>query len=237
MKPPVSILVVDDEEKILRPIERFLKGKGFGVMTAKEASSAYLIAKEACPHLILADSQMPGMDGHKLCRILKKDPRTAAIPVILMSGVWISEKEQISGLEGGADDYINKPFSFGFLLARIKAVLRRFSAPAKGAGEALESCDIRLDPGSRSVSVKGKPLRLTAKEFDLLMAFLQNPGRVLNPGALLESVWGYNPEAYNDPRTVVVHVSSLRKKLGALGSRLVNVIGHGYKFEAGGENS
>lgn len=232
MKAEGTILVVDDDEDILRSVKRFLEAKGFAVITAQEASSAYLIAQEARPGLILSDSDMPGMDGHKLCRILKKDQRTAAIPVILMSGVWISEKDQISGLEGGADDYVNKPFSLPMLLARIQAVLRRFEAPGREEGEILESCGLSLDPSARTATIRGKPVRLTAKEFDLLTLFMQKPGRVLKPSYLLEAVWGYDPADYNDPHTVEVHVSSLRKKLGPqIGKRLVNVIGFGYKFE------
>lgn len=232
MRQAPSILVVDDDEAVLSSVKRFLESKGFGVVSAKDASSAMLIAQEASPHLVLSDSEMPGMDGHKLCRILKRDPRTAHIPVILMSGVWTSEKDQLSGFEGGADDYLHKPFSLSVLLARITAVLRRFAVPSKVKGELLKSCGISLDPEARTVAIAGKAVRLTSKEFDLLMIFMQKPGRVLKPVYLLETVWGYDPTVYNDPHTVEVHVSSLRKKLGPkLGKCLTNVIGHGYKFE------
>lgn len=231
VKSGSPILVVDDDESVLRSVSRFMEAKGFQVIAAKDASSALLVAQESAPRLVLSDSEMPGMDGHTLCRILKKDPKTSGIPVILMSGVWISEKDQVSGLEGGADDYIHKPFSLNILQARISAVLRRFETPTKAASETLEGRGIRLDPAGRTVTVRGKPVRLTAKEFDLLVAFMQKPGRVLKPTHLLEAVWGYDPAVYNNVHTVEVHVSSLRKKLGPAGKSLENVIGCGYKFE------
>jgi DNA-binding response OmpR family regulator len=227
-----TILIVDDDEDVLKSVQYFLKGKGFSTLTARNGNSAFRMAHEFPPKLILADSQLPGMEGPQLCRALKEDPATSAIPVILMSGVRISEKEQIAGLEQLADDYLVKPLSFDLMLARIIAVMRRFEAPAKDAEEILKTCGIKLNPASRTISVHRKPVHLTSKEFDLLMLFMQNPARVLKPGFLLEAVWGYDPADYNDPHTVEVHVSSLRKKLGPdIGKMFVNVIGYGYKFE------
>lgn len=223
------ILVVDDDEAVAKGIERFLKGRGFDVVRAAEASSALLIAQEAAPNLILSDAKMPGMDGHSLCRVIKKDARTRHIPLIIMSGSMTSDRDQISGLEGGADDYVSKPVSMGLLLARIEAVLRR-QTPQSEEGFRLELDGVAADLSSREASVGGSPLRLTSKEFDLLAVFLRYPDRVHSPNSLLEAVWGYDTAAYNDHHTVAVHVSSLRKKLGKHGPRIVNVIGHGYKF-------
>ena len=226
----MKILVVDDEDSVAKAIERFLKGKGFEVVRAAEGSSGFLLAQETAPDLILSDANMPGMDGHSFCRVVKKDARTRHIPVILMSGTWTSDRDQISGLEGGADDYVSKPVSMGLLLARIEAVLRRGAGAESEQVARLESRGISLDLSSRTASVDGKPVQLTSKEFDLLAIFLRYPDRVHAPNALLEAVWNYDPTTYNDPHTVAVHVSSLRKKLGKHGGRISNVIGHGYKF-------
>lgn len=233
----MKILIVDDEESVAKLIGRFLTGRGFEVIRALEASSALLLAQEAAPNLILSDVNMAGLDGQGLCRVLKKDARTRLIPVILMSGVCLSDRDQISGLEGGADDYVPKPVSMSLLLARIEAVLRR-QAPVPGQESCrLESDGLWADLSSRTAAVDGVPLRLTGKEFDLLAVFLRYPDRVHAPGALLTAVWGYDPAVYNDSHTVAVHVSSLRKKLGRHGRRLCTVIGHGYKFASSALNS
>ncbi|MFH1723049.1 MAG: response regulator transcription factor [Elusimicrobiota bacterium] len=228
----ISVLVVDDDPSVLQSVSSYLKAHGFNVVTAREGSAAYAIIQEVAPQVIVTDAEMPGMDGIRLCRLLKKDARTRSIPVILMSGARIGETDQICGFDSGADDYILKPFSFKVLLARVHAVLRRFEQPGEGA-EILKTCGLQLDPAGRTVSVRGAQVKLTRKEFDLLMSFMRQPDRVLQTRHLLESVWGYDLADYNDPHTVEVHVSSLRKKLGPeVGRRLVSVTGYGYKFEA-----
>lgn len=234
MKTVTKILIADDDVNVLKSASAFLEKHGFGVIAAKDGSSAYLIAQEASPALILADVEMPGMDGHQLCRILKKDPRTRGIPVVLMSGAWVEDSDQISGLDGGADDYVIKPFSLRVLLARIQAVLRRFQTRVEST-EMLESCGLKLEVAARKVTISGRQVHLTRKEFDLLLLLMQKAGRVLKPGYLLEAVWGHDLSDYNDPRTVAVHVYSLRKKLGPKVCRqLVNVSGCGYRFEKNG---
>jgi two-component system alkaline phosphatase synthesis response regulator PhoP len=227
-----KILVVDDFETFRKRVEKDLRGEGFAVISAADGSEGRLLAKEAQPDIVLTDADMPGLDGHTLCRVLKKDPETKNLPVIIMSGEMVEERDVVAGLDGGADDYIIKPFTTKVLLARIRAVLRRFTdAPAKRAN--LKKFGVELDPGAREVRVEGKRVSLTRKEFDLLALFLNKPGRVLKANFLLEAIWGYDIAVYNDPHTVESHISSLRRKLGKKAAKkIVNVRGHGYKLES-----
>jgi DNA-binding response OmpR family regulator len=228
---PSKILVVDDDRAILDLIKRYLTGNGMSVVMTDNGSEALLLIKDSRPDLVLCDSQMPGLDGEALCRAVKREARTASIPVVLMSGERMGDKDVVSGLEQGADDYILKPFSLSVLLARLKAVLRRYET-ATPANDVLAKSGIELDAEGRTVKVGGKKVALTGKEFDLLAILISKSGRLLSVTYLLETVWGYDPANYNDPGTVEVHVSHLRKKLGARHSRhIVNVPGHGYKFD------
>lgn len=224
---PERVLVVDDVKEMADAVKTYLTSHGFSVTTALGGSDGRLLALESPPDLVLLDADMPDLDGHTLCRTLKKDPRTRSVPVIIMSGTMMDEKHIVEGLEGGADDYILKPFPMKVLLARIHAVLRRFSH-GPDAARILEREGIELDPSAREVRVKGKAVSLTRKEFDLLALLIEKEGRVLTPAFLLEAVWGYDLADYNDPQTVTTHVFRLRKKIGA--RYIVNVPGHGYKF-------
>lgn len=228
---PPKVLVVDDEEHIRKLLKRFLGDQKYAVIAADNASEALLMAKESRPDLIISDVDMPGMDGDAFCRVLKQSKETKNIPVLLMSGRRVEEKDIVSGYEGGADDYVLKPFSLPVMSAKIQAVLRRYETSVQ-MGERLKKCGIELDPAGRTVKVGGKGVSLTRKEFDLLATLLERCGRVLSVNNLLESVWGYDPAEYNDPTTVEVHVSHLRKKLGPKAAKhIINVPGHGYKFE------
>lgn len=228
----MKILVVDDDKAILGMIKRYLTANGMSCIITDNGSEALMLVRESRPDLLLVDAEMPGLDGPSVCRVLKKEASTQAIPVIIMSGARMEEKDVIAGFSGGADDYIMKPFSLGVLLARIQAVLRRFSTPGQ-AEDKLKKFGIELDPAGRTVQVGGKGVSMTRKEFDLLSALVGKAGRVLSIPYLLETVWGYDPADYNDPGTVEVHICHLRKKLGAkLGKRIVAVTGHGYKFES-----
>ena len=227
-----KILAVDDDADSLLVLKQRLVHDGFSVLTAANAQEAFQAAVASRPDLILSDVAMPGADGVALCRRLKSDARTAGIPVVMLSGARQSEADQLEGLEGGADDYLQKPYPPRLLSAKIRTLLRRYSAPRE-LGEALSQAQLALDVQGRTVEHKGKRIALTRKEFDLLTTFLRKPGRALSAEYLLETVWGYDPADYNDPRTLQVHVSSLRRKLGPkLGRRIVSVTGHGYRFEA-----
>lgn len=228
---PEKILVVDDDAGVRNVLQQYLASHGFAVVHTDNGSEALLLVHESDPDIILVDVAMPGLDGEALCRVIKKAADTHNIPVVLMSGSRIDESDVLSGFEGGADDYIAKPFSLPVLLARLHAVLRRYSATAQHDAR-LKKAGIEIDPGGRTVTVKGEAITLTRKEFDLLATLLSRSGKMLSIPYLLETVWGYDPADYNDPGTVEVHVSHLRKKLGStLGKRIVNIVGHGYKFE------
>ena len=225
-----KILVVDDDDVVRKVVKKYLAGNGFSVVITDNGSEGLLLVREAKPDLILVDAQMPGLDGHSVCRVLKKEAATHHIPVIIMSGAKIEDKDVLAGFEGGADDYVMKPFSMPILMARIQAVLRRY-ATSPHMESKLRKQGIELDPAGRTVKVRGRALPLTRKEFDLLATLIGKAGRVLSIPYLLETVWGYDPADYNDPLTVEVHVSHLRKKLGPkIAKHIVNVIGHGYKF-------
>jgi two-component system response regulator PrrA len=226
-----KVLVVDDNAAIRTLVKRHLAGNGFSVVVTDSGSEALILIRESQPDLVLLDVEMTGLDGFAVCRVLKKDKVARQIPVIMMSGNMIQEKDMLQGFEGGADDYIIKPLALPLLLARIRAVLRRYQTSAKMEAK-LKKAGIELDPAARTIKVNGSPVSLTRKEFDLLATLLAKPDRVHSVALLLETVWGYDPADYNDPGTVEVHVSHLRKKLGSkIGKRIVNVLGHGYKFE------
>jgi len=226
-----TILVVDDDAVILGMLRKFLESRGYRVVTADNGAAALTVLRDLKPDLVLSDGKMPVLDGHTLCRLIRKETTEQSIPLILMSGEWIEESNILAGFEGGADDYLMKPLSLPVLAARIEAVLRRYDGVSKSRAK-LRRAGLELDPEGRSAAVNGKKVQLTRKEFDLLIQLVSKNGRVLSVPFLLESVWGYDPSDYNDPGTVETHISHLRKKLGReIGSRIVNVTGHGYKFE------
>ena len=230
---PRKILVVDDDKAILSLVRRHLTGAGYSVVVTDNGSEGLMLVRESRPDLILVDSDMPGLDGHAVCRVLKKEAATQSIPVIIMSGARISDTDVLSGFSGGADDYVMKPFSLPVLTARMEAVLRRYKVSSPQVESKLKKAGIELDPAGRTVKIGGKEVSLTRKEFDLLAALLEKAGRALSVQYLLETVWGYDPADYNDPGTVEVHISHLRKKLGPkLAKRITNLTGHGYKFTA-----
>jgi len=227
---PEKILIVDDEREIREVLSRYLGLMGFATIAADDASEALLMARDSRPDLVLCDAGLPGLDGRALCRRLKADAATRGIPVVLMSGSLVADADVVGGLEDQADDYVLKPLSLPVLLARLKTALRR--ARADGRSEAvLRAGSVELDRAGRSVAVEGRPVALTRKEFDLLELLLAKRGRALPVAYLLETVWGYDPTRYNDPSTVEVHVSRLRRKLGRSAAALiVTVPGHGYKL-------
>ncbi len=226
-----KILLVDDDQLVLNSTRRFLEERGFRVAPAVNGSEAVELARESKPDLVITDAEMKGLDGFTLCKALKETEGFSGVPVIIVSGRKISEEDVLAGYNKGADDYILKPFSFPVLLAKIKAVMRRYEGVAEKTDK-INRLGMVIDPSGRTVTVGGSLVTLTRKEFDLLMALITEEGRLLAVPYLLETVWGYDPASYNDPHTVGVHVSSLRKKLGAgIGSHIVSVTGHGYKFE------
>ena len=229
---PRKILLVEDDRNMLEVMRRYLENHGFSLVFTDNGSEALMLVHDSKPDLVVADVELPGLDGLALCKAIKCSAETASVPVIIISGGKTGETDIVSGYDKGADDYLTKPFPFSVLAAKINAVLRRYSGNRGAAAVKLKEHGLELDPSARSVKVAGKPTALARKEFDLLMLLLEKKGRVLSVPYILETVWGYDMATYDNPHTVETHISSLRKKLGGkLAARLVSVSGHGYKFE------
>ncbi|OGS08627.1 MAG: hypothetical protein A2270_02195 [Elusimicrobia bacterium RIFOXYA12_FULL_51_18] len=226
-----KILLVDDDHAALDLMRRYLENLGFSVIFTDNGSEALFLVRDSKPDLIVADVVLPGLDGLGLCKAIKCRAETAAVPIIIISGRKIGDDDIVAGYEKGADDYLTKPFSFSVLAAKINVVLKRYETFHAG-NEKIAKLGMVINPSDRTVTIGGGIVGLTRKEFDLLTALITGEGHLLSVIYLLETVWGYNPADYNDPHTVRVHVSSLRKKLGPeIGGHIISVLGHGYKFE------
>ncbi|PIQ83022.1 MAG: DNA-binding response regulator [Candidatus Omnitrophica bacterium CG11_big_fil_rev_8_21_14_0_20_64_10] len=225
---PAKILVVEDEKNIVKVVTYALQREGYRVEVAVTGAEALTKVRQGMPDLVLLDLMLPEIDGLEVCRQVRGDARTSGIPIIMLTAKS-EEADRVIGLEMGADDYLTKPFSARELTARVKAVLRR-AAGAGGAAEVWRCGALTADWGRRLVKLKEKPVKLTPKEFELLRTLAQSGGRVLSREALLERVWGYDRSLEIQTRTVDLHVSQLRQKLGSEGKRLVTATGVGYRF-------
>ena len=225
-----KILIVEDEKDIIKMLEYNLKKEGFKVIAAHDGEDALDLALGQYPNLILLDLMLPGIDGLEVCKSLKKESKTSAIPIIMLTAKS-QESDKVIGLELGADDYVTKPFSPRELIARIKAVLRRATEKEK-LPEVFQTGDLKIDFAKISVNVKDKPVELTSKEFELLKTLLKAKGRVLSRDYLLDTIWGYDHAMEIQTRTVDVHVRTLRKKLKLCAKMIVTVKNYGYRFEA-----
>ncbi len=229
MTTEATILVVDDEAAIRDMVKLSLDVAGFRVLEAADVRTAHAQVVDQRPDLVLLDWMLPGTSGIEFLRRLRRDEATREVPVIMLTA-RTEEDNKLVGLEGGADDYITKPFSPRELVARIKAVLRRVD----GAGhEPVEIAGVRLDPASHRVCLGGQPVHLGPTEFKLLQFFMTHPDRVFTRTQLLDQVWGGN--VYVEERTVDVHIRRLRKALEVPGGQdyawLVQTIrGSGYRF-------
>jgi two-component system, OmpR family, phosphate regulon response regulator PhoB len=222
-----QILIVEDEKPIRDMIAFGLRRAGFEVREAEDCRAARIQVADRLPDLVLVDWMLPDMSGLELTRMLKKDPTTRELPVIMLTA-RAEEEDKIRGLEGGADDYITKPFSPRELLARIKAVLRR-GAPDEDEAP-ISAGGLELNAASHRVTAGGAVVSLGPTEYRLLKFFMTHPDRVYSRGQLLDRVWGGN--VYVEERTVDVHIRRLRKALEASGcDRLVQTVrGAGYRF-------
>ncbi len=203
-----TILLVEDEPAQRAVLAYNLKSEGFDVIEAEDGEEALVMAQDSLPDLVLLDWMLPHVSGLEVCRRLKSDKATRALPVIMLSA-RSEELDKVRGLETGADDYMVKPYSVAELMARVRKELRR-TRPAS-VGEELVFDDIVLDAGSHRVSRAQNEIKLGPTEFRLLAAFLENQGRVLSREQLLDRVWGR--DIYVDTRTVDVHIGRLRKAL------------------------
>jgi phosphate regulon transcriptional regulator PhoB len=224
-----SILLIEDEKNIAELVKYNLEQEGFHVLHAAKGHSGLEAAQKNIPDLLILDLMLPGLSGLEICKAMKQDPKTRSIPIIMLTAKG-TEADKVLGLELGADDYMTKPFSPRELIARVKAVLRRTNRQ-KSDFKVLRSCGIELDITKHELRIKGKPVEVTAKEFALLQTFLSSQGRVLTRESLLEQVWGYENSVNLETRTVDMHITQLRKKLGKSADHLVTVKGVGYRFD------
>ena len=213
----------------MRVIDYNLKKEGFRTISCYDGEKALDLTAKEHPDLIILDLMLPGMDGFEVCKELKKETKTALIPIIMLTAK-AQESDKVVGLELGADDYVTKPFSPRELIARIKAVLRRTKEKEK-LPELLKLGDLVIDLAKIVVSVKDKPAELTAKEFELLVTLIKAKGRVLSRDYLLDTIWGFDHAVEIQTRTVDVHIRTLRKKLKSEAKRIVTVKNYGYRFE------
>ena len=228
---PKKILIVEDEPAIHELVKYNLQKEGYSVISAYDGVAGADLARDQKPDLILLDIMLPRMDGIEVCKMLKSNTRTSGIPIIMVTAKS-EEADKVLGLEIGADDYLAKPFGLRELLARIKAVLRRQKKSGSSGGKELfELGDLILDDGRHEATLKGKPLYLTSKEYDLLKALLEADGRVLSRDQLLDQVWGYEHSENIETRTIDMHVGQLRKKLKSEADRIITVKNVGYRIE------
>jgi two-component system phosphate regulon response regulator PhoB len=221
-----KILIVDDEPDALEVLGFKLREAGFTSVIARDGARALTAARDERPDLIVLDLMLPEVDGLEICKILRRDPATAAMPIIMLTA-RAAEMDRVLGLELGADDYVTKPFSPRELVLRIRKLLVRARAVEDVAAH-LRVGEIDIDGPRHVVHVSGRPVPLTATEFKLLELLARRRGRVQTRDRLLQDVWGYaNPI---DSRTVDTHMRRLREKMGLAARHLETIRGVGYRF-------
>ena len=236
MHKPVAakqkILVVEDDRDIARLLEIHLADMGYHIAHTGDGEAGLQLARKGGYDLIILDLMLPNLDGLAICRQLREG--SIHTPILMLTAKS-SELDRVLGLELGADDYLTKPFSLIELQARVKAIFRRIELATQGecsdGNEHIEINGLVIDTDSRKVNVSGKPVELTATEFDLLLHFARNPGRVYSRTQLLDQVWGYGHDGYE--HTVNSHINRLRKKIEkdpANADYILTVWGVGYKF-------
>ena len=229
---PKKILIIEDNQDLARLVESHLRDLSFEVELTSDGQEG--LAKAQADHydLIILDLMLPGLDGMEICRRLRR--QSGYVPILMLTAKS-SEMDRVVGLEIGADDYVTKPFSIPELLARVKAILRRVEELSESDRESvpavIQAGDLGIDPVRRKATLKDQTLDLTAKEFDLLLQFAGNPGRVYTRSQLLDMVWGYGHDGYE--HTVNSHINRLRTKIekdSAHPDYILTVWGVGYKF-------
>ena len=228
-----NILVVDDESQITRVLRTALSGHGYIVRTAGDGDEALEVMRQWPPDLVITDLSMPNMGGLELCRRIRTK---SSIPIIVLS-VRGEEKPKVEALDSGADDYVTKPFNINELVARVRAGLRRASSPVQEENtSSIDAGDFHIDLLTRVVNVRGREVRLTPKEFDLLSYLAKNPGRVITHHTLLAAVWG--GMSTQQPEYLHVFMNHLRKKLEPEDGSVRYIVTEkwvGYRFEPGDE--
>ena len=201
-----TILVVDDEARIVKLVRDYLERAGFAVLSARDGETAVLLARREQPDLIILDLMLPGVDGLDVCRRLRQE---SAVPIIMLTA-RVEEADRIVGLELGADDYVTKPFSPRELVARVRAALRRASGQI-GPASIIRTGDLQLDTISMTATIGGQPVDLTPTEFQLLVTLARQPGRIFSREQLLEAIHGVAFDGYD--RSVDSHIKNLRRKI------------------------
>lgn len=222
------IFVVEDEEDILELLRFHLTREGYTVSTATRGDDAVKAIFRKTPDLILLDLMLPGLDGLEVCRTLKKDPKTAGIPIVMATAKG-EETDVVAGLELGADDYITKPFGMKVLIARVRAVLRRRREPTADKNAPIRVHDIEINPGRHEVLIKGKPVEMTFSELRILHLLAGRPGWVMTREQIVDAVRGED-YAVTD-RAVDVQIVGIRRKLGTRADYIETVRGVGYRFK------
>lgn len=221
----IKILVVDDESRMRKLVKDFLVRKGYDVLEAGDGEEALeVFYRERDIALIILDVMMPKLNGWEVCREVRE---TSRVPIIMLTAKG-DESDELNGFELGADEYISKPFSPKILVARVEAILRR-SGKAEEEESLLEMGGIVVDKTAHQVTVDGKEIELSFKEFELLTFFMENAGIALSREKILNNVWNY--DYFGDARTIDTHVKKLRSKMGEKGDYIRTIWGMGYKFE------
>ena len=230
-----TVLVVDDERDLVDLVSYNLTRNGYEVLVATDGNDALDIATREQPNLILLDLMLPGIDGTEVARRLRSEPRTASIPIIMLTAKG-EEIDVVVGLTVGADDYVTKPFSMKVLMARVQAVLRRDDvAAAPGEGETVRAGPLTIDSSRHDATIDGKSIKLTLTEFRLLSAIVSARGRVLNRNQLMDKAIGTG--VFVTDRAIDVHITAIRKKLGAAQWLIHTVRGVGYRLQESPEET
>ncbi|MFL2909114.1 MAG: response regulator [Limisphaerales bacterium] len=224
-----NILIVEDEPDAVELLELHLKNAGYDVTVAEDGEEALRKVHKSIPDMVILDLMIPEINGLEVCKVIRKDPATESIPVVMCTAK-ASEIDKVLGLELGADDYITKPFSPRELVLRVKNLLKRNNKTQQPEKNKIRIGNITVDKSSHDVLVGDSIIDLTATEYKLLMLFLDRIGRVQSREVLLRDVWGYQSDI--DTRTVDTHVQRLRTKLLSSSNHIVTVRGFGYKFLA-----
>ena len=226
----LKILVVDDESRMRKLVRDFLEKQDYAVLEAADGEEAVdLFFAEKDIALILLDVMMPKMDGWQVCREIRQYSK---VPIIMLTARG-DERDELLGFDLGVDEYISKPFSPKILVARVNAVLRR--SGAANAGEVIEAAGIRIDKTAHLVTIDGRQVDLSFKEFELLSYFVENKGIALSREKILNAVWNY--DYFGDARTIDTHVKKLRSKMGEKGNLIKTIWGMGYKFQLPSEGA
>ncbi len=225
---PKTVLVIDDEPDLITLVDYNLTRENYLVISARDGENGLSMARQHMPDLIILDIMLPGIDGWEFCKRLRNDPKTARIPILMLTAK-AEEADKILGLELGADDYLTKPFSVRELAARAKAIIRRFES-ATEPGEVVKVGSVTIDAGRHEVTLSGKKIDLTTTEFNILKALADRKGRVMSRDSLISEARGEDVVIID--RNIDVHITALRKKLGKCGELLQTVRGVGYRLSS-----